>query len=98
MRTCQPTAKGIDKVRSISPTLRVLNLKKSSTYREMKLASKHHTPHEVEPRTPSCESSCAVVVASFRPGQLINQCLSSLLAQQGIADIQIVVVDSSADG
>lgn len=38
------------------------------------------------------------MVASFRPGQLIDQCLSSLLAQQGVADVHIVVVDSSADG
>jgi len=37
-------------------------------------------------------------VASFKPDHLINLCVQSLLAQQGIADLQIVVVDSSADG
>jgi len=42
--------------------------------------------------------SCAVVVASFKSGHLINRSLHSLLAQQGIADLQIVVVDSSANG
>jgi GT2 family glycosyltransferase len=51
-----------------------------------------------ELRTPNCDLSCAVVVASFRPGQLIDHCLSSLLAQQGIVNVQIVVVDSSVDG
>jgi cellulose synthase/poly-beta-1,6-N-acetylglucosamine synthase-like glycosyltransferase len=44
------------------------------------------------------ELSCDVVIASFRPGQLIDQCLHSLLAQQGVAKVQIVVVDSSVDG
>ncbi len=44
------------------------------------------------------ELSCAVIVASFRPGQLIDQCVHSLLAQEGVANVQIVVVDSSADG
>jgi len=55
-------------------------------------------PVNSELGTRNSELSCAVVVASFRPGQLIDQCLSSLLAQQGIANVQIVVVDSSADG
>lgn len=50
------------------------------------------------PRTPDLGLSCAVVVASFKPGHLIDRCLHSLLAQQGIADLQIVVVDSSANG
>jgi succinoglycan biosynthesis protein ExoA len=88
-------------------------LKKSSNHRELNLASKHKTPSDSghptpntqlstpvgsELRTPNSEPPCAVVVASFRPGQLIDQCLSSLLAQQGIANVQIIVVDSSADG
>jgi GT2 family glycosyltransferase len=38
------------------------------------------------------------VVASFKPGHLIDRCLPSLLAQQGIADLEIIVVDSSANG
>jgi glycosyltransferase involved in cell wall biosynthesis len=37
-------------------------------------------------------------VASFKPSHLIDLCIRSLLAQQGIADLHIVVVDSSADG
>jgi GT2 family glycosyltransferase len=37
-------------------------------------------------------------VASFKPGHLIDRCLHSLLAQQGIADLEIIVVDSSANG
>jgi GT2 family glycosyltransferase len=49
-------------------------------------------------RTPDAGLSCAAVVASFKPGHLIDRCLHSLLAQQGIADLQIVVVDSSANG
>ena len=51
-----------------------------------------------ELRTPNPELSCAVVVASFRPGRLIDRCLRALLAQQGIANLDVVVVDSSADG
>lgn len=47
--------------------------------------------------SPSCPE-CAVVVASFRPGPLIDRCLTALLAQQGIARTEIVVVDSSGDG
>lgn len=50
------------------------------------------------PKPGNPELSCAVVVASFRPGQLIDQCLHSLLAQEGVANVQIVVIDSSADG
>jgi GT2 family glycosyltransferase len=88
-------------------------LKKSSNYREIHLANKHKTSSDsehptlnVQPptlvgselRTLDSELSYAVVVASFRPGQVIDQCLHSLLAQQGIANVQIVVVDSSADG
>lgn len=38
------------------------------------------------------------MVASFRPGQLIDRCLSALLAQQGIDRLEVVVVDSSGDG
>ena len=49
-------------------------------------------------RTPDAGLSCAVVVASFRPGHLINRCLHSLLAQQGIAELEVVVVDSSTNG
>ncbi len=41
---------------------------------------------------------CAVVVASFRPKQPIDRCLTALLAQQGIGRLEIVVVDSSGDG
>jgi GT2 family glycosyltransferase len=44
------------------------------------------------------EASCSVVVASFRPGPLIDRCLAALLAQQGVSQPQTVVVDSSADG
>jgi glycosyltransferase involved in cell wall biosynthesis len=39
-----------------------------------------------------------VVVASFRPGQLIDRCLTALLAQDGVYHLEIVVVDSSGDG
>ncbi|MBI3300956.1 MAG: glycosyltransferase, partial [Deltaproteobacteria bacterium] len=42
--------------------------------------------------------ACAVVVASFRPGPLIDRCLPVLLAQRGIADLEVIIVDSSADG
>lgn len=38
------------------------------------------------------------MVASFKSDRWINRCLHSLLAQQGIADLEIVVVDSSANG
>ena len=40
----------------------------------------------------------AVVIASFRPGALIDRCLSSVLAQQNVARFDIIVIDSSADG
>ena len=49
-------------------------------------------------QTPTAELICAVVVASFRPGQVINQCLQAILAQQGVAPFEVIVVDSSADG
>ena len=49
-------------------------------------------------RTLDSGLSCAVVVASFRPGPLIDRCLQALLAQQGIASYEVIVVDSSADG
>ncbi len=39
-----------------------------------------------------------MVVASFRPGQVINHCLRAILAQQGVARFDVIVVDSSADG
>jgi len=39
-----------------------------------------------------------VVVASFRPGPLIDRCLHALLAQQGVASYEVIVVDSSTDG
>lgn len=44
------------------------------------------------------ELSCAVVVASFHPGQIINHCLHALLAQQGVSQFEVIVVDSSTDG
>lgn len=44
------------------------------------------------------ECSCAVVVASFRPGPVIDRCLAAILAQKGIEDFEVIVVDSSADG
>lgn len=40
---------------------------------------------------------CAVVVASFRPGLLIDLCIRSLLGQKGVTP-EIIVVDSSGDG
>jgi GT2 family glycosyltransferase len=68
----------------------------------------HYSPRPLTPdpscsndsglRTPDSGLSCAVVVASFKSGHLIDRGLHSLLAQQGIADLQIVVVDSSANG
>lgn len=48
-------------------------------------------------RTQKPGSSCAVVVASFRPGPLIQCCLHSLLAQEGVPTPEIIVVDSSGD-
>ncbi|MBM4257515.1 MAG: glycosyltransferase [Deltaproteobacteria bacterium] len=54
------------------------------------------TPPDCRPST--AELSCAVVVASFRPGELIDRCLHSLLVQQGVGRYEVVVVDSSADG
>ena len=50
------------------------------------------------PQTADPGLSCAIVVASFKPDHLIDLCIRSLLAQQGIADLHIVIVDSSADG
>lgn len=47
---------------------------------------------------PSSALECAVIVASFRPGQLIDDCLQALLAQEKITAPEIIVVDSSADG
>src|SRR5215475_13814255 len=55
-------------------------------------------PSNPELRTANTELSCAVVIASFRPGPVIDQCLRALLAQQGVDIFQIIVVDSSADG
>ncbi|MCS6926187.1 MAG: glycosyltransferase [Candidatus Binatia bacterium] len=52
------------------------------------------SPPDLSPPHPEC----AVVVASFRPGPLIDRCLAALLAQQGIDRPEIVVVDSSGDG
>jgi GT2 family glycosyltransferase len=53
-----------------------------------------------DPRSPTQkpEPFCAVVVASFRPGPLIQFCLRSLLAQEGVPPPEIIVVDSSGDG
>jgi len=53
---------------------------------------------DAEHRTPNTDLSCAVVVASFRPGALIDRCLHALLAQQGIPSYEVIVVDSSTDG
>jgi len=66
----------------------------------MSSESKKEESLQIDPelRTPNSELPCAVVVASFRPGQIIDQCLHALLAQQGVTNVQIVVVDSSADG
>ena len=50
------------------------------------------------PQTPGSKPSCAVIVASFRPGPLIDRCLTTILAQQGIDHLEVVVVDSSGDG
>lgn len=49
------------------------------------------------PQTLDASLSCAVVVASFRPGQLIDRCLAALLAQQEVDDVEVIVVDSSGD-
>ncbi len=40
----------------------------------------------------------AVVIAAFKPGPLLDHCLTALLQQEGIAAFEIIVVDSSADG
>lgn len=42
----------------------------------------------------------AVIIASFRPGRLIDRCLASILSQQGVSDlaVEVIVVDSSANG
>ncbi|MGE0684814.1 MAG: glycosyltransferase [Candidatus Binatia bacterium] len=53
---------------------------------------------EPRSRTQKPDPSCAVVVASFRPGPLIYLCLRSLLAQEGVPSPEIIVVDSSGDG
>jgi glycosyltransferase involved in cell wall biosynthesis len=50
------------------------------------------------PQSRAAGLSCSVVVASFRPGSLIDRCLTALLAQQDISPPEIVVVDSSTDG
>lgn len=50
------------------------------------------------PQPPAPGPSCAIVVASFRPGRLIDRCLDALLAQQGVGHPEVVVVDSSGDG
>jgi len=49
-------------------------------------------------RMPTTKPSCAVVVASFRPGPSIDCCVRSLLAQVGELSPEIIVVDSSRDG
>lgn len=59
-------------------------------------SDKDHDPGGLHP--PPSALSCAVVVASFRPGAVIDRCLTALLAQQGVADLEVIVVDSSADG
>lgn len=87
---------------------------KEEKSRETTLAGQHNTANGSEHPAPSSQflapldsalrtahselPICAVVVASFRPGSLIDQCLHSLLAQEGVGDVQIVVVDSSTDG
>ncbi|MGE0822787.1 MAG: glycosyltransferase family 2 protein [Candidatus Binatia bacterium] len=53
---------------------------------------------DIFPQTSNSEPSCAVIVASFRPGRLIDQCVRSLLGQQSAPTYQIIVVDSSTDG
>ena len=40
----------------------------------------------------------SVVIATFRPGSMINDCISALLDQRGPHAAEIIVVDSSADG
>lgn len=62
------------------------------------MPGKSDKDHDPGLRPPHSALSCAVVVASFRPGALIDRCLTALLAQQGIADVEVIVVDSSADG
>jgi len=62
------------------------------------LPSKSDKANDPGLRTPDSGLSCSVVVASFRPGPLIARCLTALLAQQGIAGLEVIVVDSSADG
>ena len=49
-------------------------------------------------QTPIAELSCTVVIASFRPGQVIKHCVQAVLAQQGVARFDVIVVDSSTDG
>jgi GT2 family glycosyltransferase len=44
------------------------------------------------------EISASVVVASFKPGPIIHRCLTSILSQKGISELEVIVVDSSADG
>ena len=57
-------------------------------------------PNDSDPgnRTQKIGPSCAIVVASFRPGPSIHLCLRSLLAQVGTSAPEIIVVDSSGDG
>lgn len=40
----------------------------------------------------------AVVIAAFKPGRLLDHCLTALLQQESVAAFEIIVVDSSADG
>ncbi len=40
----------------------------------------------------------SVVIATFRPGSMINDCILALLDQRGPHSAEIIVVDSSADG
>ena len=57
----------------------------------------HRRPTLRTPNT-TTEPSCAVVVASFRPGQVIDLCLKAILSQQGVSQFDVIVVDSSTDG
>ena len=40
----------------------------------------------------------AVIIAAFKPGPLIDDCLTALLKQKNVSDYEIIVVDSSTDG
>jgi glycosyltransferase involved in cell wall biosynthesis len=61
-------------------------------------AARSHTLQSERTQAPPSVLSCTVVVASFRPGTLIDHCLQSLLQQDGVPAYHIIVVDSSADG